>query len=392
MLNVMSGDVLIGNVQKNIVCYDVIWGELFGNESFLYANVVIPYNNINLIKFMELDGAGAVFDICIKAPYHPVNQIFKIRFVTIVNGAYHLVSDYVSGIPDDMDCLCRMSFGSEPEAIEACKLFMINVDGCYKIVVNKSEEDIYSACLYSAYSYDFVISDNEDQSAQLLAICGPGKYYRYPTTGVDITKYINSVVHLTNIGENLYDQFKSDNKDISDADFDSTTGILDTRFNSYSVNDPNVQLMDVEDLDTRLFRFANDEYISAVVQALHDGTVVIDPEDLNTNTSTDTITSWMGIYSDDKVYNTKNIVSCYGSVFVAKSNGLRGVSPISVDGDGRVSLANTGSWDCIVNNIELYNTSLMTDRMVETTEEAMAKMIANRTWEAGVKYYTVESE
>lgn len=392
MLNVMSGDVLIGNVQKNIVCYDVIWGELFGNESSLYANVVIPYNNINLIKFKDLDGAGAVFDICIKAPYHPVNQIFKIRFVTIVNSVYHLVSDYVSGIPDDMDCLCRMSFGSEPEAIEACKLFMINVDGCYKIVVNKSEEDTYSACLYSAYSYDFVISDNEDQSAQLLAICGPGKYYRYPTTGVDITKYINSVVHLTNIGENLYDQFKSDNKDISDADFDSTTGILDTRFNSYSVNDPNVQLMDVEDLDIRLFKFANDEYISAVVQALHDGTVVIDPEDLNTNTSTDTITSWMGIYSDDKVYNTKNIVSCYGSVFVAKSNGLRGVSPISVDGDGRVSLANTGSWDCIVNNIELYNTSLLTDRMVETTEEAMAKMIANRTWEAGVKYYTVESE
>lgn len=392
MLNVMSGDALLGNAQKNIVYYDVVWGSLFSGDSGVYANVVIPYNNINLVKFKDIDGAGAVFDIYVKALYHPENSTFKVRFVTQVDGVYHRVSEFKPAIPNDFSCSCRMRFGDDPVEIKACQLFSINIDGCYKVVVMKSEEGTYSTMLFSAYNTDFVISDNEDQAAQLLAICGPGKYYRYPTTGVDVTKYINSVVSHTDIGQNLYDQFKADNKDVSDADFDSGTGILDTRFNSYTLNDPNVSLVDVDLLDVSLFRFANDEYVRAVVQAMREGAEIITPDDYDTSTSTDTGGAWMGVYSDDKTYYTGNIVSYYGSVFSAKSGNVRGAAPLSVDGNGQVSLSNLSVWNCIVNNVELYNNSLMTDLKVLTTDAAMAKMIANRSWEPGVTYYSIEKE
>ena len=392
MLNVMSGDVLMGNVQKSIVYYDVVWDKLFDTDQLLYANVVIPYNNLNLVDFNETEGSDVVLSIYIKALYHPENSVFKIRFVTNVDGVYHNVHEYKPAIPSALDCLCRTTYGSEPVEIKACQLPMVNIDGNYRILVIKGEDESYKVNLFSASSTDFIVSDNEDQAAQLLAICGPGKYYRYPTTGVDVTKYINSVVHHTDIGENLYDQFKADNKDISDADFDSNTGVLDTKFNSYSVTDPNVQLLDVSLLDTKLFRFATDEYVCAVVQAMRDGIELPDPEDYNTNTSTDSTTSWMGIYTNDKTYKTNSIVSYYGSVFVAKSNNLRGLAPLSVDGNGQVALANTDSWNCIVDNINLYNESLLSDRKVLTTDTAMAKMISNRTWEPGVTYYSIERE
>lgn len=390
-LNVQSGDALLGNVLKNVVYYDVVWGSLFETDDMFYANIVVPYNNVNLVKFVESDDTDVVFSVNTKAVYCPEDTTFCIRFVTLVDGVYHLISDYRPTIPDEFPCKCRMEMGEEPSLIKACQLPFVNIDGYYKFVIVKGENDSYTSIVFSAYSSDFIVSDNEDQAAQLLAICGPGKYYRYPTTGADVTKYINSVVPHTDIGDALYGQFKADNKDISDADFDSTTGLLDMKFNSYTSYDPNVQLIDVDSLDMRLFWVATDDYVSAVVKAMRDGTAIDYSDSESTYTPTNDLIYWTGEYSNNKTYYARNIVSCYGSVFVARSSGIRGVSPIAVDGSGYVSLANVNFWDCMVNNVELYNTTLGTDRKVQVTEAAMAKMIANRTWEPGVTYYSIET-
>ena len=96
---------------------------------------------------------------------------------------------------------------------------------------------------------DFMVGYSDDQSAQLLSICGPGKHYRYPTTGVDVTKYINSVVGHTDLGDVASEQFNENGTSIQEMSFDSLTGDMQIVFNHENYEDEDDNLLSVELLD-----------------------------------------------------------------------------------------------------------------------------------------------
>ena len=72
---------------------------------------------------------------------------------------------------------------------------------------------------------------------------------------------------------------------------------------------------------------------------------------------------WRGRYSENERYYKKHIVTYYTCLFVCKANDMIGVSPIVVGETGEISLANTEAWDCIIDNIELYNATLSTNNL-----------------------------
>lgn len=68
-----------------------------------------------------------------------------------------------------------------------------------------------------------------------------------------------------------------------------------------------------------------------------------------------------GEYNNSKTYYFGNQVTMYGSVFQAISNDFSGVPPLVKNENGDVELANTSTWNCIIDNIELYNVMIIND-------------------------------
>ena len=66
-----------------------------------------------------------------------------------------------------------------------------------------------------------------------------------------------------------------------------------------------------------------------------------------------------GKYSDSVVYYVNNQVTMCGSVFQALGTSFSGIAPLTVASDKTVKLANTEMWRCIIDNIELYNATLL---------------------------------
>lgn len=66
-----------------------------------------------------------------------------------------------------------------------------------------------------------------------------------------------------------------------------------------------------------------------------------------------------GEYNNSATYYYNNQVTMYGSVFQALGNNFNGTPPLTVATDGRVSLANTSAWKCIIDNVELYNATMV---------------------------------
>lgn len=70
-----------------------------------------------------------------------------------------------------------------------------------------------------------------------------------------------------------------------------------------------------------------------------------------------------GEYSSSTVYYINNQITMYNCVFQAIGNNFSGVAPITVASDGTISLANTTTWKCIIDNVALYNAALSTNNV-----------------------------
>lgn len=128
---------------------------------------------------------------------------------------------------------------------------LIDIDGEFSIHY-KAESEL-KMVVTSAKITDFTLGDSDNQVAQLLSLCAPGKYYRYPTTGIDITKYINTAVVNTDLAMVTTEQFDADGMSIQEMSFDSSTGNMKMLFNGGSVEtDDNllsVQALDYQAID-----------------------------------------------------------------------------------------------------------------------------------------------
>lgn len=153
--------------------------------------------------------------------------------------------------------------GSSKESpINACQIPLIDIDGDCRITYKKDSSKAY---IYSAKELDLMIGASDNQSAQLLAICAPGKNYRYPTTGIDVTKYLNSVVNYSDLQYVIEKQYNADGKTIHDAEFDNATGTLNTRFSAEYEQEEKQQLTPISELNVDSFKYFTDNNINSLL-------------------------------------------------------------------------------------------------------------------------------
>lgn len=137
-----------------------------------------------------------------------------------------------------------------------------------------------TAYICSVGDGDFMVSYSDDQSAQLLSICGPGKYYRYPTTGVDVTKYINSVVSHTDIGDVVSEQFSENGTSIQEMSFDSLTGDMQVVYTHEDYEGEDVSLLPIEQLDLESINIT-DEMIAMAADVVDISNLDINYDDID---------------------------------------------------------------------------------------------------------------
>lgn len=266
LVNSQSGDFLVSEDLLQTTYWDVVWGKLFEADKAEYMNIVVPSNYINKIQLKN-----GQFECTIQAEYYPVNSDFLARFVVlnVATDKYVLLREYSLNVPDEMSVVYYPTYTGKPQNIPACKLPIVDIDGRFKIVFKQYANSMFShAIICSAKDSDFSIGNSDSQSAQLLARCAPGKFYRYPSTGLDLTKYINSVVEHTDLTTSLISQFTSDSKQISEAEFDSGTGDLQVVFSGTKESD-DTGLIKPELLDISLFRLADDDFIRQAYKEAH---------------------------------------------------------------------------------------------------------------------------
>lgn len=266
LVNTQSGDLLVSESTSQTLCWNVLWGKLFDSDEFEYMNIIVPSGYINDVYYKNNQ-----FECQIKAEYYPVNSNFLARFITfdIAANKYVLLQKYNTNTPQPALVAYRATFTGYLQDAIACLLLNIDIDGEFKVLFRQYEDEgVADAIICSAKNIDFSVGNSDAQSAQLLARCASGKFYRYPTTGVDLTKYINSVAEHTDMVSSLMSQFKSDSKDISEAEFDSSTGDLQVVFSgTKEAEDENLTSVDL--LDVELFKIADDDYVRSIYKSVH---------------------------------------------------------------------------------------------------------------------------
>lgn len=243
LLDIKEQDVLLADTaSNNEPCFDVRWS---GNV----CNIIIPAIYTNYVFY----DANGEFTCKVKISYKPLASAFSFA-IQLVNG-----TSPVSG-----GNAASYIYGSlEKTLLKASQLPIINTDGTYRLLFKRSSE---SVLVYSGEESDFAIGPSDNQNAQLITLCGPGKNYRYPTTGIDITKYLNSVVAQTDLQEQIQNQFNADNKTIYSAEFDSQTGDLETFFSAEKEQDDDTStLTPIAELDTSVIDNMTDDEIRNLI-------------------------------------------------------------------------------------------------------------------------------
>lgn len=242
----------------SVPVFDSLWGNIFDEDKeidILICNIIIPEAYWSVIQYDN----GEL--ICrFTSAYMPSTSNFRIRLVALRNGKYYVFSNIRGefGLPVNSYVLSK----NIAAPISACMLPFIDIHGEFivKMVQNNKSEVLDKAYIYSAKSTDLSINYSDDQASQLLTLCAPGKSYRYPTTGVGATKYLNCVVAHSDLQKVLETQFDADKKPIQDADFDNETGKLDVLF-SPEREEIDTDLEDVDNLNLQFFSLFTDEYV-----------------------------------------------------------------------------------------------------------------------------------
>lgn len=314
LVNTNTGDFIVPQHDAHESYYEVLWGKLFDGDSSEYMNIVVPTWAVGRIAYEDNR-----YECLVHASYYPVDSTFQIRFVFEGNDGYVDASTLNANIPVATTAVYYSSITDNPTDLLASQLPMIDVNGYFKIVFMKYDTFEYTrAIVYQADDADFSIGDSDNQSAQLLARCAPGSYYRFPGLGVDLTKYINSVVDHTRLTESLVNEYKSDYKTVTEAEFDNTTGDLKVQFSGTRVADDD-NLTDPNLLDLELLRVADDEYIRTLYK-LALSTESNNEEAIQTMTSFD---NFFGIYDIGSECKLGTSVGEASSHYYINSDGRR---------------------------------------------------------------------
>lgn len=259
ILDMKEHDLLtVDKSNLSIPVFDSIWGGIFDEDEqvdTLICNIIIPEAYWGMVGYENNE-----MTICFNASYIPDTSNFRVRLVAIKNGTYSLFSN----IRGDFGVLVNSYAISKNVAapISASMLPFVDIEGKFiiRLVRHPNSELLDRAYIYSSKITDLNINYSDYQASQLLSVCAPGKSYRYPTTGVGITKYLNAVIDHTDLQEALELQFSKDNKPIQSADFDNETGSLEVICSpEREISDTNIEA--IENLNSDFFNLFSDEYI-----------------------------------------------------------------------------------------------------------------------------------
>lgn len=238
--------------------FDSVWGNLFDIDEandVLLCNIIIPEPYWNLIKFTE-----GVFSCKFTSQYIPDIRNFHIRLVALKEGDYFLFDSIKGDFGIQVNSYVLSKNIAAP--IAASILPYIDLQGCYlvRIVQSQVNELLDKAYIYSGKTTDIEVNFSDDQASQLLSLCGPGKNYRYPTTGVDITRYLNSVIEHSDLPSVLVEQFNLEGKPLQEADFDNITGKLEIVCRPEN-EVPDSDLESVDNLNIEFFSRFTDDFV-----------------------------------------------------------------------------------------------------------------------------------
>lgn len=238
--------------------FDSLWGNLFDEDEaidVLICNIIIPETYWSMVGYQDDEMVCRFTSV-----YVPNTSNFRIRLVGLKDGKYSVFASIRGdfGIPVSSYALSKNIAAS----IQACMLPFIDIDGEFLVkLVQSSKSDIFDkAYIYSSKSTDISVNHSDNQAAQLLSLCAPGKSYRYPTTGVGISQYLNCVVAHSDLHKVLEAQFDADKKPIQDAYFDNETCGLDVVFNpEQEIADTDLMSLDMLNVD--FFDMFTDDYV-----------------------------------------------------------------------------------------------------------------------------------
>lgn len=289
LVNPQSGDVIMSGNNPTAIFFNVVWGRLFASDEMEYMNIVVPSGYINSVQYSD-----GKYECYVHAAYNPVNTTFLARLVVkdVAMGGYRDLRDFNTLAPAPTGCVYYPRYSGRPESLMACMLSMIDVDGNFLIQFKRYSNSNFTRAIVSAANIlDFEVGLSDNQEVQLLSRCAPGKSYRYPTTGIDLTKYINSVVSHTDMSDRLIKELEADFRNVVEAEFDSSTGNLDVIFNGTREAD-DTNLTPVSKLDVELLRIADDDYIRTVNRAANG--VVMNPNEFVEDVQS--YTEFLGIF------------------------------------------------------------------------------------------------
>lgn len=239
--------------------FNCLWGNVFDEDEAvdtLICNILVPEAYWNIVKYSDNNEFICKF----VSPYIPDTRHFRVRMIAFKDGGYSLFSTIRGDFGVQVVSYALSRNIASP--IPASMLSYINIDGIFQMrfVRNEKSEIFDKAYIYSGYATDLEVSFSDNQAAQLLSLNGPGHYYRYPTSGVGITKYLNAVISHSNLFEKLEEQFEKDSRILDSAEFDNANGDLGVLFEPEKEESDN-GLMDIENLNTGFFDRFTDDFV-----------------------------------------------------------------------------------------------------------------------------------
>lgn len=241
LLDIQERDLILSNQNKYIRFRRTSWGS--DDNDYCYLNIESEDNeNVENVYTDTEERPSYVFaDSSVYVPLESSNIYFTAK--------YHPSVLKVKIVFDGVEYPVKTKFwDGQKRDVKACQFPIINISGKYMIQIAQEEDDeVLCAYLYNADELDFTSNESQDQEAQLLALCAPGQNYRYPTVGIDVSKYVNSVPSLTDLGQKIVNEFSNDGKDVYNADFDADTGNITVEFNQANTTQDVSETLNAED-------------------------------------------------------------------------------------------------------------------------------------------------
>jgi hypothetical protein len=186
------------------------------DEKYIYGEVTISG-----VTYKELRSNGFYIHI----PYTPYFKGVRLK-VTFKSGG---ISHYVPRPPLlDGDSDEWFDVTLKGSSIKASELIALAESGDYYL---RFTDDMQELELYNAEINDVEIIDPINQNAALLLECVPGNYYRYPSAGVGLVRWVNCSGNTNDLVDVLTSEFEADGVSIASANMDLDTNNLDIQLN-----------------------------------------------------------------------------------------------------------------------------------------------------------------